>query len=180
MILKELIRFVGQLFEKYHVRYFTFGAVGMGLWIEARATKDLDIVLTPVGKGFLRSCMELKKNGVELTSSLQRKLREGRTIKVPVRGRITRLDMKKIETDFDRSALKRSKQIKTPDLTLRTATPEDIILYKLISFRPQDIADIIRIRKEYRQLDTAYISSWIPKLRQKTSLPILNRWKEAA
>lgn len=179
MNLRELVRFVGDLFSRHRARYFTFGAISMGFWIKGRATQDLDLVVSFNRRTLMRLTEEMQKNGIEMTRSLQRKLLEGRIIKIPVQGGFTRLDMKPCNSPFDWSALKRSKVYKDEDITLSIATPEDIILYKLISFRPQDVADIIRIRKEYRQLDYRHIETWIRKLQKETGKPILKRWKEA-
>ena len=60
---------------------------------------------------------------------------------------------------------------------LFVATPEDIILYKLQSWRRQDQADIERLKNEVDDLETSYLRSWIERIERTTGIPMNSRWK---
>ena len=60
---------------------------------------------------------------------------------------------------------------------LFVATPEDIILYKLQSWRRQDQADIERLKNEVDDLETSYLRSWIERIERTTGIPMNARWK---
>ena len=55
-------------------------------------------------------------------------------------------------------ALKRAKKVKFGDITLRVATPEDLIVMKTIADRPIDRRDTQELRELFRELDEPYIN----------------------
>ena len=64
------------------------------------------------------------------------------------------------DTPFDRSALKRRRRITIYDLPVWVASPEDLVIYKLVSGRDRDLVDIRAIFKRQRPLDGAYLRKW--------------------
>ena len=58
------------------------------------------------------------------------------------------------------------------------ASPEDIILYKLQTWRRQDQADIENLLTNRRGLDRAYIVRHLTPLEQSTGAPMRERWDE--
>ncbi|MCC6125021.1 MAG: nucleotidyltransferase [Pirellulales bacterium] len=68
------------------------------------------------------------------------------------------------ESDYQHQVLTRRRREKIDDLDVWVVGPEDLILLKLISRRPRDMADIGDILFTQGQLDIAYMRSWAEKL----------------
>lgn len=176
MDLAQLIERVARQFAERQIRYFTFGAVAMGLWIPPRLTQDLDLIVR-VDPGSLEEFLKtLIESGFRVTRDYGRKLREGRILQLPI-GR-TRLDMKLCRSPHDESALLRARPADMGGFTLMIATPEDLVLYKLQAWRRLDQADLERLKKEIPDLDGRYLSTWFGRIEAETGVPMRSRWGE--
>jgi hypothetical protein len=175
MNLDDLIRVMADFFKRFKVDHFTFGAVAMNFWIPPRFTYDLDVVLC-IDKGALPYLVkELNKLGFKITSALQRKLGEGRLIKLPIDD--TELDLKLYSYSHDYEAFQRAQKFVQGQFTISVASAEDIVLYKLQYWRRQDQADVERILAEYKPLDRKYIEAWLDQVEEETGFQVKKRWK---
>lgn len=172
----DLLTGIGNILKENEIPYFAFGAAAMNMWVTPRTTSDVDLVVCIGKKDLPRLSSALNSHGFKMTSSLQRKLAEGRIINLPI-GK-TKLDLKLCSTDHDREAARRATQFEHKGATFNVASPEDIVLYKLPVWRRQDQADIERIVKERSDLDKGYIEKWIPTLEEESGQPLSGRWKE--
>lgn len=178
MTLDALIPLVARFLAAHRIRYFAIGGVGVSLWGHPRTTRDLDVVLLlerPQAPGLVA---ELNRLGFRIAKSLARKLMEGRMIQLPVGE--TELDLKICTTRHDREALERATVARFADFTLSVGSPEDLILYKLQSWRRQDQADIENLLTHARGLDAAYIRSRLKPLEKETGAPLRARWNSIA
>lgn len=174
MTLDDLIRLMSDFLSKFKVDHFTFGAVAMNFWIPPRFTNDLDMVFC-IKKGvLLKLVTELNGLGFKVTANLRRKIGEGRVVHLPIGD--TRLDVKICTAEHDYAALERAETFVRGPYTLRIATAEDIVLYKLQSWRSQDQTDIKKIVAEYDPLDREYIDDWLDKIEVETGYPVVERW----
>ena len=175
MSLDDLIRLMSGFLKKFSIDHFTFGAVALNFWVPPRFTHDLDLVLC-IKKGALSELVkELNKIGFKITASLQRKLGEGRLIKLPIGD--TELDIKLCVYDHDYEALKRAQRFIQGPYVIFVASAEDLVLYKLQYWRRQDQADVERIVAEYEPLDRDYIKAWLDKIEVETGFPVRKRWE---
>lgn len=143
------------------------GGMAVGIWAEPRATVDIDLLVSVRLADF---------------DNLKRHLAEsGRFVfiheKPMIFGRISflRATLKSnadISIDFIFSddffkveALKRREVAQLSDFSLNIATPEDLIILKLLSGREQDKLDAIKILKIQKgKLDMDYLQTWLEKL----------------
>lgn len=176
MRLDQLLRIAGLLFEKEKIDYFIFGATAMSFWVPPRNTVDLDAVVSVEKHRAGALFGKLRGAGFPVARHLVRKFLEGRLIEIPAGD--THLDLRWCRTRHDRSALSRAKLFTAADYRLRIAVPEDLVLFKLQAWRRQDQADIERILKERRDLDTRYIETWLQPLEEETGFPVRKRWDE--
>ncbi len=176
MRLDELLRFAGHFFEREDVAYFVFGATAMNFWVPPRNTVDLDIVVAVDKRRGAAVLARLKEGKLPVTKALVRMFLEGRIVKIPLGD--TELDLKRLRTDHEQQALARSKVFAADDYRLRIAVPEDLVLFKLPSWRRQDQADIERILKQRKDLDLRYIESWLDPIRRESGAPMRDRWDE--
>lgn len=174
MTLIELIPRMATFFSTERIPYFVFGAVGMDVWAGPRSTHDLDVVVCVDTKGIRPLADKLRKMGFRLVRDQERKLAEGKIIQLSL-GK-TGLDLKTCVSRHDLKSLERSKMASVGPVALSVATPEDIVLYKLQSWRIQDQADIDKIRREVGDLNVKYIESWLDPLASDCGQPLRERW----
>lgn len=78
-----------------------------------------------------------------------------------------RIDFLLAETGFDVEALSRKRQVEMMAESIGICTPEDLIIYKMISTRPRDHDDVRGvIRRQQDKLDDEYITSWLYQFEQ--------------
>lgn len=168
---QDALRAAVGVLERLRIPYFLFGANAQNVWGQPRYTKDADFVLFLDEPGFADLLSGLGSSGfaVDPTRDAGR-LQAGRMIKLGFAG-IT-VDFVLGETEFDRSALARRRQKEYLGMSLEVASPEDVILYKLIAHRSHDLGDIEGIiRKQRAHLDRAYLRTWARWLSRETGLP---------
>ena len=68
------------------------------------------------------------------------------------------------ETDFQKEIVKRRKMVETPDGNVWLATPEDVVLLKVIANRGRDLSDVNDILFTQGQLDDDYMRKWAVEL----------------
>ena len=79
-----------------------------------------------------------------------------------------KFDLLLADTPFDVQAIQRARTVAIQsDQNVVVCTPEDLILYKMISTRPRDREDVYGIiRKQQQKLDDAYILNWLQQFEQ--------------
>jgi hypothetical protein len=80
---------------------------------------------------------------------------------------------------FELDAIRRARRVPLAGRVVAVATPEDLVLMKIVSERPRDLADAeALVRRRGSTLDRAYLE---PRIRELASLlereEILERWK---
>jgi hypothetical protein len=174
--LDELIPLIARLFSSRGYRYFTLGGVGVSLWGRPRTTRDLDVVVRLERGAVPAFVAELNKAGFRITRPLHRKLAEGRLIQLTLGA--TELDIRLCAKGHDMEALARAKRAAFEGFDLWVARPEDIVLYKLQSWRTQDQADIENLIANVKALDRRYIGNRLAAIEEETGHPVRERWKE--
>jgi hypothetical protein len=176
MNLDELIPLIARLFSSKGYRYFTFGGVGVSIWGRPRTTHDLDVVVCLERRAVPTLVADLRAAGFRITRSLQRKLAEGRIVKLPIGA--TELDVKLCAEGHDMEALARAKPAAFGGFELIVASPEDLVLYKLQTWRRQDQADIENLLSNAGRMDRRYIRRHLAPIGERTGHPVRERWEE--
>jgi hypothetical protein len=79
-----------------------------------------------------------------------------------------------IETE----AVKRSQIHQIGSLAIRLPTPEDLIIFKAVAHRPQDLLDIQALIENNPNLDTKHIEHWVRDFAQLLEMPEV--WEDIA
>lgn len=80
----------------------------------------------------------------------------------------TRVDVMLAETSFDETAIGRARVMELkPGLAVRLCSPEDLIVYKMVSLRTKDRADVEGIiKRQGNRLDDRYVENWLHQFEQ--------------
>lgn len=143
------------------------GGVAVAVWGDPRVTRDVDLkvlltrdeadrLLGLLGSDY-RSLLPDPRAAIE------------RQALVFVQDSLgTRLDLLLADTPYDVTAVQRGREVELqPGLPIRLCSPEDLVIYKLISIRPRDREDARSvIRRQGANLDDRYILRWLLQFEQ--------------
>jgi hypothetical protein len=140
----------------------TIGGLAVAVWGEPRLTRDADVKVL-LDREERRRLIEALADDYRLVADdPDDTLRRFGMLFVLDPGGV-RIDLLLGETAFDAAAIERARAV--PGLGEsgpRVCSPEDLIIYKLLSTRPRDHDDVIGIiRRQSQALDDAYVILWL-------------------
>lgn len=138
----ELLR----AFEKHSVRYVIIGGYAVGIHAEPRYTKALDILMEASTVNANRMLKALAEFGAPVDNLSRQDLATPGLLYIfgvpPLRVDI----LNRIKGADVTGVVKRGKKIAVSDTVLRVASIDDLIALKKIAGRPQDKADIAKLK----------------------------------
>ncbi len=169
--IQSVLRKTTAFLERAHIEYFIYGGIAAGILGYPRFTADVDVVIkikNDAMKVFLQSA---KKYGFDVhLKNHFRKFKASKILKLRMDD--YSVDFVVGETFFDESAFRRKKKVKFSGKDIFIASSEDLILYKLISKRHMDLADIERVLfANKKTLDRRYLMQMAEKLSEELGMP---------
>jgi hypothetical protein len=144
--------------------YLLYGGMAAALWGEPRYTEDVDLVLFLPERHAYKFLREAAKHGFAVEEDLAiQQMQVSGWARIPLGNRKSpwHLDLTLGDGPFDKSALARRKRVSLFDRDVWIASPEDLLVYKLVSWRDRDVVDVHAIVKRQKGLDVAYLRKWI-------------------
>lgn len=163
----ELLAALGEALAEHPGAYALIGANARNAWAPPRATTDLDLAIAADATvlGIVQGTFEA--HGYEAVRTHRADPDDTLADLVVLRsakGSPRQIDLLVAKTAFEAEVLERSVPVEMGGVRVAVATPEDLIVYKLIAHRPRDREDIDAIRRTQarsgRPLDRAYIERW--------------------
>lgn len=161
--LRELCLFL----DNAGLHYTLVGGLAVGIWSAPRATVDVDFLVT-LSAGESGTLLQRLKESDRFifiheapmvfnrVSLLRATLKSNPDIAV---------DFLFADDEFKKQMVQRSSVISISGFPVRIPTPEDLIILKLLSGRPQDLLDAAQIRENQKSdLNDVYIEEWCGKL----------------
>lgn len=161
--LKELCQFL----DAAGLEYVLVGGLAVGIWGAPRATVDVDFLVSFAKTDFLLLAQQLRESNkfvfihdqpmiFQKVSLLRATLKSNTDISI---------DFLFADDDFKKEALKRRIVVQIAGVPVNISTPEDLILLKQMSSRPQDLLDAQKILDSRgSELDMGYMRKWAEKL----------------
>jgi hypothetical protein len=126
------------------LEYVIIGGVAIIHHLEYRTTKDIDLSL----------CLDLQnisKVGEKLLQQFEPVYSDPLDTEI-------RIDISAGLGGFERQAVRRGKRVKFGDIEIQICSVEDLIIFKLVSARPIDYADVeLLIQKYHQKFDRKYL-----------------------
>ena len=143
------------------------GGIAVSVWSRPRTTDDVDLKVLLDRDSARRLLDVLQPDYIPLQADPLQALRRNGVLFVKDADGI-RIDLQLADVSLDESAIQRAESVELePGLTARVCTAEDLILYKMISTRPQDQVDVENIvRRQANALDDRYVMKWLRALEQ--------------
>lgn len=161
--LKELCLFL----DESAIEYMLVGGLAVGIWAEPRATVDIDFLVSISLSDFdnLRQRL-LESNRFVFIHDKPMIFGKISFVRTTLKSNIdVSVDFIFADDTFKSRALKRKEAVQLNDFSVKIATPEDMIILKMLSGREQDRLDakkILEIQKD--NLDIDYLQTWSENL----------------
>jgi hypothetical protein len=174
--MQEMLLHLQEIFDEFP-KYVIIGGIAAMLLGTPRTTVDVEVVLLLPFKEAKRVVELFEQYGFHPGSDAVAKLSAGRPAKFAFSRRFS-ADVRLASFSLDRAAIRRAQVVPLFGCPLGIATPEDLIVYKLASWKAVDREDIRHILQCFGDsLDTAYLEEQIRLLSQEAGLPdLLERW----
>ena len=78
---------------------------------------------------------------------------------------------------FEKEQIRQKKAV--GETEVRSVSPEDLILHKIIAGCPRDVEDVKNVLLKNPEVDQAYIRHWLDDFAVALSEPLLDRFEEA-
>ncbi|MBI4367174.1 MAG: nucleotidyltransferase [Deltaproteobacteria bacterium] len=153
--------------QKHGIPSMVIGGIAVAVWGEPRLTRDADLKILLSREEAQRLIKILTPDFRFLADAPETTLQQFGFIFIKDATGV-RLDLLLAETSFDAQAIERRRAVEVePKASILVTSPEDLIVYKMISTRPRDHEDIIGvIRRQNNALDDAYILNWLLQFEQ--------------
>lgn len=165
-----------ELFERLGIPYALIGGLAVSVHGIPRPTHDLDFTIS-LDRGRIGALFEA---AAELGYTASEEFSNGWVDQVGgmplvrvrqwLRGRSVDIDIFPAETRLQASLIARRSRLEVDGVPAWVASPEDLILLKLIASRPRDIGDVMDIFLAQGQLDEEYLRKWASELNLLESL----------
>lgn len=178
MLLEKALLDIAALFEKHKIKYMVIGGLANAKWGQPRATLDIDITVWVSDNEIKNVVSMLEGSYALLVDKPLEFIRQTRVLPLKTH-QDQRIDIIFGALPFERQAIERALKVEIGKASANFCTPEDLILFKIISERPRDLEDvkgILRFRKE--DLDYSYLEPRIQELADLLDRPgIFSQWE---
>lgn len=154
---------IGHHLSAAGVSYAIGGALAYGWWAIPRATMDVDINLFVEDHALEAALEVLNTAGVEFVRANARGDHEARGMFTATLGPF-RIDVFTPSIPFSMEAARTKVLIHIEGRPMWVLSAEAICVFKMLFFRPKDLADLERLVSLRADLDGAYVRTWLVDL----------------
>lgn len=171
-----LLEKIARTLDKARIPYMVIGGQAVLLHGEPRLTRDIDITLGITPEQLDRVLSVLDETGLRALADPEDFTR--RTMVLPCQDPDTdiRVDFLFAFSPYEMQAMEHARPVQMGPTRVRFATPEDLIIHKLVAGRPRDLEDARSVLLKNRGLDTRYIRRWLKEFSTALKQPLLRRF----
>jgi hypothetical protein len=177
--LDRAVHDITQVLESLHIEYAIIGGIANAVWGEPRATIDVDVTVSVDEEDLAKRIATIGARFRPSVSDPVAFVQQTRVLPLDTREGV-RIDVIFALLPFEFDAIRRASRVSIAGRTVHVVTAEDLVLMKIISERPRDLADAEAIvRRRAKELDRGYLEPRVCEL--ATALEredILDRWRE--
>jgi hypothetical protein len=154
---QDVVSVLARTLERAGLAHALIGGHAVNTWLEPRFTADIDLVIAvdAAALGRFREALAAEGFVVDVEHGAQQTSGPDFVRLVSADG-LARVELQVAKTPFQREVIQRAR---TDESGLRVATPEDLIVMKLIANRPRDQVDLTGLLG-LPALDWSYIERW--------------------
>jgi len=181
---QEVLERMAQALEERGIDYMLIGGQAVLLYGEPRLTRDIDVTLG-VGPDRLPEVLEMVRRlgWTVLVDDPQVFVRQTLILPVQEPESGVRLDFIFSFSPYERQAMKRVRRVQIGSAQVRFASPEDLIIHKVVASRPRDLEDVKGVLIKNPEVDREYIRYWLRQFEEALGRPLVQifekLWKES-
>ena len=162
---EELLIRLAEGLDNRGLPYMIIGGQAVLLYGEPRLTRDIDITLGLDIDRFDEIISLSQELGLNpLPQDPLKFARETMVLPTQEKTSGIRVDFIFSFTPYESQAIRRARQIFLHHQAVCFASPEDVVIHKIVAGRPRDLEDIRAILIKNPQIDTEYIRNWLKQL----------------
>ena len=167
------------LLERTGCQWMLIGGVAASLLGKPRFTADVDAVVLIEDKELSKLLKAAKRLGFKARIKYAAEFaQKNRVLLLKHTKTGINVDLSLGLLPFEREAIKRSKRFKIADIAFNLPTPEDLIIFKAVAHRPQDLEDIREIIKIHTRVNKKYIKKTVKEFAGALEMPEI--WEDIA
>jgi len=175
--LLEPLSVLKRLLEKAECQWMIIGGVAASLLGKPRFTADVDAVALIEDKELPNLLKVAKRRGFEARiKDAVEFAKKNRVLLFKHTKTGINVDLSLGLLPFEIEAIKRSKRFKIANIAFNLPTPEDLIIFKAVAHRPQDLEDIRDIVKIHTKVNKNYIKKIVKELAHALEMPEI--WRD--
>jgi hypothetical protein len=177
--LLEPLAAVQRLLTRFGERGMIIGGVAASLLGRPRLTADVDVIMLLSVEELPELIAAAEEEGfVPRIRDAEDFARHHHVLLLRHRESGINVDISLGMLPFEKEAVERSIVYQVGELTLRLPTPEDLIIFKAVAHRPQDLLDIQALIQANPNLDRGRIEHWVREFARALDMPDL--WEDIA
>ncbi len=180
--LEALLRSIVELLEREGFEYAAIGALARNAWGRPRTTTDVDFALALAPSDLPRLLAALAAGGLVVRKTRPSEPGDPVPELLLMCGKddpSLRVDFLVAKTSFEEEVLRRRRVATVWGLPCRVATPEDLLVYKIVSNRPRDLDDVRNVavarQAAGEPIDWAYVERWLKEFGCEDRLSTIRR-----
>jgi predicted nucleotidyltransferase len=177
---EQLLKKISMALDEAGIPYMIIGGQALLLYGEPRLTKDIDVTLGATLEKLDAVIVLAKRN--ELKPLVDPETFTRKTMVLPCQDRQTgiRVDFIFSFSPYETQALKRVRKVKFGNVQIKFASPEDLIIHKIIAGRPRDIEDVKNVLIKNPGINLAYVRQWLQEFTTALEEPFVERFDAVA
>lgn len=138
------------------------GGVAVAVWGEPRLTRDVDVKVA-VSRAEADALLRILGPGYQSAYGKPEEVAQQMGMIFLQDASGTKIDLLLADMPFDRMVIDRARKVNVAaDIVVTLCTPEDLIIYKMLSTRLRDREDVKGIvRRQRGELDRGYVLRWL-------------------
>jgi predicted nucleotidyltransferase len=158
---EKLLKKIAVGLNEQNIPYMIIGGQAVLLYGEPRLTRDIDITLGLSTENLDLILSIASKIGLTPLVDPQSFVQETMVLPCQDNDTTIRVDFIFSFTPYEQQAIQRARKVKLGDTDIAFASPEDIIIHKIIAGRPRDLEDVKSILLKNPEIDMRYIRRWL-------------------
>jgi hypothetical protein len=161
------------------IPYLVIGGQAVLVHGEPRLTRDIDVTLG-VGADRLDDLLGIAAGAGwnVLVGTPREFVRDTMVLPCEDPASGIRLDFIFSHTPYERHAMERATRLTIGSAEVRFASPEDLIIHKIVAGRPRDMDDVRSVLLRNPQADAVYIRRWLAELEVAVGEPLVARFEQ--
>jgi predicted nucleotidyltransferase len=176
---QQILEKIATGLDQRGLAYMVIGGQAVLLYGEPRLTRDIDVTLAASVERLpeiLEMVRELEWQ--VLVTSPAEFVQETMVLPCVEPASGIRIDLIFSFSPYERQAMERVRRVKMGGAHVRFASPEDVIIHKMIAGRPRDLEDARTILIKNPDVDRRYIRDWLKQFEESLDTPFLARFDE--